>query len=417
MNIIENIEAYYKISQQYVYNYEIRNYKMLQNINKFKNYNTILMNDINKIINDNNIANKLNYLIDISNKMSNKTNEDIFNNYINKKNKFIKNPNIKYKMDIVLNNDTHGEYDIFEVYTLYKDNKEYLVSPNAKNHNLDIYSLLDNKKILSLKGHNRYITTVRYFFNHKDYNEYLISADHNKIVIIWDITYNYNIKYQIYTNYRKDIYSCLLAFPHNKDNYIITSSKHYSTYIENSATKVFSLTNGNFIRYIEGSNKIATNYLLFWHNINNDKDYIIQFSWGKILINNLFEDEIYEEINKKVNNGFIYHKDNNDYLYLTSLYGKSIYIWDLLKQRMFKIIDIDLNFDFFILPWNDKYIIAYDEKINSIVIVDRFHNKIISKIKALNNKKILNIKKINHPIYGESLLSCDDEKTIKLWTI
>ena len=40
--------------------------------------------------------------------------------------------------------------------------------------------------------------------------EYLISADYDKIVIIWDITNNYNIKYKIDTKYGNQIHSCLL---------------------------------------------------------------------------------------------------------------------------------------------------------------------------------------------------------------
>ena len=91
---------------------------------------------------------------------------------------------------------------MFEVFISYKDNKEYLISPN-NNFNLDIFTLLDNKKIKSLQGHKKKVRTIRYFINknQNNYNEYLISGDDNKIVIIWDITNNYNIKYQIDTKY------------------------------------------------------------------------------------------------------------------------------------------------------------------------------------------------------------------------
>ena len=73
----------------------------------------------------------------------------------------------------------------------------------------------------------------------------LISGDDNKIVIIWDITNNYNIKYQIDTKYNGSIYSCLLIFPDNiDDNYIITSTYNISLDIDKSATKIYSLNNG-----------------------------------------------------------------------------------------------------------------------------------------------------------------------------
>ena len=60
----------------------------------------------------------------------------------------------------------------------------------------------------------------------------------NNIVIIWDITNNYNIKYQIDIKYENNIYSCLLIFPHNiNENYIITSTFHRSNDIDKSTQK------------------------------------------------------------------------------------------------------------------------------------------------------------------------------------
>ena len=76
----------------------------------------------------------------------------------------------------------------------YKDNKEYLVSPNSNDFNLDIFSLINNHKIKSLKGHNNNIRTIRYFMNNKNKNEYLISGDDDKLVIIWNISDNFNVK-------------------------------------------------------------------------------------------------------------------------------------------------------------------------------------------------------------------------------
>ena len=191
------------------------------NINEIKNKIEEIIND-NKILNEN-INDKYNELKEQINFNVNK-----IKNY-----KYKKEPqNLKYKFDITNSNTSEGWNDIFEVFICYKDNKEYIISPNHNNYNLDIFNLLDNKKILSLKGHKNDIRTIRYFINKNNIyniNEYLISGDDNKIVIIWDITNNYNIKYQIDTKYGDNIYSCLLIFPHNNnDNYIITSTYNQS---------------------------------------------------------------------------------------------------------------------------------------------------------------------------------------------
>ena len=41
----------------------------------------------------------------------------------------------------------------------------------------------------------------------------------------------------------------------------------------------------------------------------------------------------------------------------------------------------------------------------------------IYNINTEHKKELISIKKINHPKYGESLLSAAQDKTIKLWTI
>ena len=310
---------------------------------------------------------------------------------------------------------------MFEIFISYLDNKEYLVSPNKNNYNLDIFTLLDNKVILSLTGHKKNITTIRYFINEKDYNEYLISADEDKKVIIWDITNNYNPKYQIDTKYGHIIYSCLLIFPNNiDDNFIVTSTYNKSNDNEKSATKIYSLKNGEFIKYINNTNNNEILYLLSWYNKKNNKYYIIQFSIFKIIINNLIEDELYSELKQKPESnhysGFIYDKDNNDYL-CSSSYNRYINIWDLYNKKIFKIINTNNCELCHIIKWNNKYIIVADFKNKSFKIIDLEESKIISDIKGQHTQGVVCIKKINHPVYGESLLSTGRDSTIKLWSI
>ena len=165
--------------------------------------------------------------IKIKDKNSDNNKITLYKNKINYK--FQKNPNLKFKLNITEDNEgKQGVNDIFEVFISYKDNKEYFSSSNKNNYNLNIFQLLDNKKILSLKGHENSVISIRYFINQKNYEEeYLISSDMNFKVIIWDIKNNYNIKMIIQTDYTSNNYieSCLLIFPHNWDeNFIIIST-------------------------------------------------------------------------------------------------------------------------------------------------------------------------------------------------
>jgi len=414
--------------------------KKLENINNILNNYQININNLNnnnnkneKYFNDkikeekeniiNNINNKYNELKEIINNKIDINESDKIDEYEKKINyKFIKEQqNLKYKYDITNTNIQFGFGDIFEIFISYKDNKEYIVSPNFNNNNLDIFTLFDNKKILSIKGHNNTIKTIRYFINIKNKNEYLISADENKIVIVWDITNNYNILYNINTNLKDFINSCLLIFSNNdNNNYIITSTNKTSNDIDKSSTKIYSLNNGKFIKYINNSNNYKIYYLLSWYNIIDNKYYLIEFANKKIVINNLLEDKLYSELIQQPESnhcsGFIKNKDNKDYLYSSSSNGY-INIWDLYNKNIFKIINTNNCVLYNIIEWNDKYIMVADRDNKSFKIIDIETFKVISDIKGIHKNDVKSIKKIYHPFYGESLLSSDEDGIIKLCNI
>ena len=68
------------------------------------------------------------------------------------------------------------------------------------------------------------------------------------------------------------------------------------------------------------------------------------------------------------------------------------------------------------IEWNKKYIIVADYNNKTFKIID-IENNLINNINPEHKDKLVSIKKINHPIYGESLLSAGNDKTIKLWVI
>ena len=323
---------------------------------------------------------------------------------------FKNNPNIKYKFDITQVETSIG-LEIFEVFTSYIDNNLYLASQDFKLFNINIISLINNKKILFLKGHQTSISTIRYFNNNKNNSEYLISADKNKKVIIWEINKNYNIKYQINTKFKGRIYSCLLIFPHNiNDNLIIVSSSGPDT------PRIYNFDNGKMIKGI--NNKSSIYCLLSWYNSKKNEYYIIQISYAAIRISNL-KDKEYAVLSQKPEDihysGFIFNKDDNDYLCCSSNNGY-INIWDLYNKKIFKTIIINKSRLMKIIQWNKKYFIVSDLENKSIKIIDYEQNKVISDIK-MNNCKVQDFRKIFHPVYRESLLISTSDNKIKLWCL
>ena len=340
--------------------------------------------------------------------------------------KFVKDPTkLKFKSDITTTNASFG-YDLFEIYISYKNNKEYLVSPNSINYNLYIFKLKNNQIVASLRGHENQITTIRYFINFNSKNEYLISADINKYVIIWDITNNYKKIQSINTKYKDSIFSCLLMFPIEINNfYIITSSFANSGNDEDSSTKLYLSSYDQPTKYIKNTNNIPIFYLLPWFNKQNKKNYLIQFSSSKIIINDILSDEKCKELVTHPGNhysGLIYSEGKKDYLlspssngyvYVYELYNPNDYIKSIINTNGCLLTNI-INWGndcFIITDFHNKFFkIFHNCFSNNMLMVDNV-------IDSCHNDKLVCIKKINHPIYGESLLSAANDNKIKLWIL
>ena len=102
----------------------------------------------------------------------------------------------------------------------------------------------------------------------------------------------------------------------------------------------------------------------------------------------------------------------------TSLQNGYINIWNLSNFKIFKIINTNNCKLFHIIQWNSRFIIVADFWSKSFKIIDIDSNyKIISQISGPHTDGIKCIKKIYHPIYGESLLTASSDYTIKLWSI
>ena len=195
---------------------ELINQKLEEMNNKLQDYqNKNLDNNINEQFLNNKIKVEKENIIKNCNKQYEELNEKIKNKAdINelynllKTNEKNKRPNFQIMNEIenlkyITNNSKYEYAELLEIFISNKDDKEYIIFSNIINNNLDIFSLIDNKKIISLEGHKSRIFAIRYFINIKNKNEYLISTDKSGTLIVWDITNNYNI--YIHTNYRSTI--------------------------------------------------------------------------------------------------------------------------------------------------------------------------------------------------------------------
>ena len=81
-------------------------------------------------------------------------------------NLFKKNPILKYQKNLTKINHYNKNINIFEIFTSYINNMDYIAVSNSNNFNIDIFLLLKNKNVLNINIHDKIISTIRYFFNH-----------------------------------------------------------------------------------------------------------------------------------------------------------------------------------------------------------------------------------------------------------
>ena len=330
-----------------------------------------------------------------------------------------KNPNFHLNSILKQMNDCFGINDIFDIFYDKKNNNElYLISP-CKGFLIEITRLRDNQLIKLLKGHDGKISLIRHFFDERKQINYLVSSGKKSKVNVWDLTNNYNLLFSLNVDYSENsiIFSCVLFFSENKGNFLIVSSNENS---HKDFTKIYDFENHQLIANLEATNFAEIYYLLLWNN--GEKDYLIGTSIGRVLIHNLETKELFHILNSpkiSVQNSACLIKSSQtnkiDLLSVSTVSG-NIDFWDLNTFKIKFSIKYNKSYFYHLINWNNRYLIVA-EKFNSLIlIIDIVIRKIITSIKDNNDQFVVSLKKINHPLYGHSLLSSDLNNTITLWT-
>jgi hypothetical protein len=255
---------------------------------------------------------------------------------------------------------------------------------------------------------------LKHFYNKNDNTHYLIISYKGSTVRLWNLS-NYNLIYSLKIDYSENtrIYSCLSYFSNNKGNYLITSSNEDKN---EDYTKIYDFYTSNFIGNLEQTNRHDIFYLLLWNNNNND--YVIGTSNSLVFINNIETRKVYkrldsEKVLSNFNSACLVQKDGIDYLYVSTVRG-CIIIWDLDKFIIKNYINYKSAYFCNILQWNENYLLVAEKNDGCILVIDIERNRVISVMKNIHDFFAMCLKKIIHPIYGESLLSCAIDNKINL---
>lgn len=337
-------------------------------------------------------------------------------------------PDFIYKETLFNKNFGSGFNSLFDVYINYIDSKSYFITSNYENCDINVISLENNILIKELKGHKHEILSIRYFLNEITKEEYIISSDIDKKVIVWNIHENFNIEFNLYIDYSQfcNINSCIITNIQQLNYVIISCYNNSSNYEQKNPkkdyTRMYSLMNKDFIKEIYNTEANSTRYMLSWYNESDENTYIIELCDYKITINNLLKKQNYSIFKSEFNNkeefltGFIYKKEETDYL-ITGSWNGFVRIWDLDEKSQINYIQTDDLQLYNIIPWSDKCAIIAYKFLNKIKIIDFKYLEIVSEIESNNLDEIKTIKKIIHPLYGESLITCSEKGIINLFIL
>ncbi len=351
------------------------------------------------------------------NKEENKEEKKMENNVGNK---FDSNPlSIHFLKDLII--DSYCRYWCDNTFSLFKSYNDifYIIYTNSSKSIIS-FDIINNKKISEIKhAHNDYITNLRYYFDKENKRDLLISlSEDDNNLKLWNIN-NLECLLNIIKVNKYGWLSSAYFLNDNNNNYIITNNKKEdsNTIIEN--IKIFDF-NGNVIKRINNSN-YSTIFIDTYYDNNLSKIFIITGNEGFNQSYDYNENKQYFKYcdnPKEINRHMCLRIDDTEKIIkmIESSCAGVIRIWDFHSAKLLNKIDINNEWLYSICLWNEEYLFV-GCKDSSIKLIKLSESKIIKNLTGHTNK-VLTIKKIKLPKYGECLISQDaDYSQIKLWKI
>ena len=354
------------------------------------------------------------------------------------KQNFISNPNFKFYEYPAELRECLGTTYTYDVYKS-KEGKTILISPywninkqcNTEGdpslglenyHYISLIDLSNNQQIKTLVGHKDRVVTCRFFEDPFSGKQYLVSADRKYQLKVWELTDNGKQVFDKHVdNYDNFIYSVLMIFEKDK-RYVVVST------LGNGETYVYNMNEEQYIKKLNDTKDLNIYYLDYWFEESDEngkpEHHIIQLGKSNILITQLNKDKntvvkVNEEKYANILCGMVFKKGDKDLLITSSTRGL-IQVIDLKeKDETKKVIftkEYPEVFFYNFVRWNDKYFLLYEALQRRILILDTDNEyKIVSKVLCPEMYFDRFIRKVDHPKYGESVLSVGIDWKVKLY--
>ena len=319
-----------------------------------------------------------------------------------------------------LTNNSYCKYWYDNSFSLFKsfNNIFYIVYAN-KFYSIIFLNLTTNKIIIEIKNaHKNYITHFSHCFDEINKRDLLISlSDDDNDLKLWNIN-----NFECILNIKNGISFSSACFLKDHNQYYIVTCNDNNKYGNINPIKIFDLK-GNKIKEINYLND-STYFIDTYYDKNLSKNFIITGNGGYSQSYDYNENKIYFKYIEKNNEdtSTIYHMciiiDDSDKVIkmIESSSAGIIRIWDFHSRKLLNKINIYIDWLNSLCLWKEDYLfVGCSDK--SIKLINLNTKKVIKELKG-HRDRILSIKKIIHPKYGECLITQDADKSqIKLWII
>ena len=329
--------------------------------------------------------------------------------------------NIDFGMGLIKDSYTN-DTGVDNVFIVFKAINEilYIIYANYK-LSIIIFNFIYTKKINEIKNaHNYYINNFRHYFDKSNKRDLVLSiSSFDNNIKLWNIN-NIDCLLNIENAYKNgDIYSACFLFT-NKQLYIVSCNDYYPD--KPGPIQIFDLE-GKMTTEIKNS-KERSFFIDTYYDNKVDKDYILVGNKNYVKSYDYLQNKLYHKYSDEsyiYHNSIIIYKENNDNIIklIESSNDGNIRIWDFHSGKIIKKIEV----------FSDRKIVLYGMCLlkneylfvgctdRTVKVIDLSIGKVI-RILYGHYEFPLTVKIINHPYYGESLLTKGAEfDMIKLWII
>ena len=323
----------------------------------------------------------------------------------------------KYFINKDLTTDSYTHYNLDNTFIIFNSINNILYLIYATNNcSIISFNLINNQKIIEIKeAHNQYIDNFNHYFDKNNKRDLIISisaVDNN--IKLWNVN-NWELLHEFEkVNPKGVLYSANFLYDNNQI-YIISSN---SFIFEVEKMKIFDF-NGNKIKEINDSN-YNTFCIKIYLDKNTSKNYIITGNFGFIqsfdyeqnIFYHKYDDEVF--ISEKNHYFHIILFETNIINMIGTCKDSYIRIWNFHSGKLLMKVHFNKVGIAGICLWNKDYLYAACTD-TTIKLIEIRSGKILQSLIG-HYRVILNVKKLNHPIYGECLISqCYGNELMKIW--